>query len=153
MHGLVIDIVSIVVAGTMTGTEFTVAVFLHPTIGRLPDGVHTAAAKAFAKLFGRVMPFWYASTLILSVIEVWRHWPIVTAASEMLLAASILWLLTIIFSLTFPVPVNNRIAAWNLTALPANWREDRKRWDRLHAVRVCILVVALTNLVAGILTA
>jgi len=58
-----------------------------------------------------------------------------------------------VFSVVFPVPINNRVAAWNLDALPPDWREDRRRWDRLHAFRVVILLVALISLVFGILTA
>jgi uncharacterized membrane protein len=148
-----VDVVSILVAGTMTGTELTVAVFLHPTVSRLPDQVHASAARSFAKVFGRYMPFWYALTLLLSIVEVWLHWPLVTAGSKLLLTASLLWLFTIIFSVTFPVPINNRIAAWNLDALPKNWREERQRWDRLHAIRVVLLLLALTSLVSGTLKA
>jgi uncharacterized membrane protein len=148
-----LDVVTVLAAGLMTGVELTVAAFLHPTLSRLPDSVHACAARAFARLFGGVMPFWYASVLLLSVIEVWVHWPLVSASARLLATASTLWLLTILFTLIFPVPINNRVASWNLNALPADWREQRRRWDRLHAIRVVALLVALTCLVTGVLTA
>lgn len=153
MQPQLIDTVSIIVAGLMTGTELTVAVFLHPTLSRLPDQVHASAARAFARVFGKYMPFWYALTLLLSAVEVWLHWPLVSTGAKLLLTAALLWLFTIVFTLIFPVPINNRVAAWNLDVLPANWREERRRWDRLHAIRVVILLAALTCLIFGILTA
>jgi hypothetical protein len=33
--------------------------------------------------------------------------------------------------------------------VPANWRDLRRRWDLLHAIRVVFLVVALILLVAS----
>jgi uncharacterized membrane protein len=153
MQWPIVDILSIVVACLMTGAELTVAVFLHPTLSRLPDAVHTSAVRAFARVFGRAMPFWYALTFLLSLVEVWLHWPIASGSSKLLLTASILWLLTIVFTLIFPVPINNRIAGWKLEALPANWREERRRWDRLHAIRVVVLLIALVSMVSGILAA
>src|SRR5277367_935232 len=89
--------------------------------------------------------------LLLSAVEVWAHWPLASAGTKLLSAASILWLLTIIFTVIFPVPINNRVARWNLDALPVNWREERKHWDRLHAIRVIVLLIALACLVTGIL--
>jgi hypothetical protein len=109
--------------------------------------------RAFAKPFGGVMPFWYAAVLLLFIIEAWVHWPLISATSRLLLIASVLWLLSILFTLICPVPINNRIASWDLNALPADWRDQHKRWDRLHAVRVVALLVALTCLATGILTA
>src|SRR5271157_2997391 len=98
MQSHILDVVAILAAGLMTGNELTVAVFLHPTLTRLPDAVHAPAARAFARLFGRVMPFWYALVLVLSGIETWSHWPPTSAGSRLLLAASILWLFTIVFT-------------------------------------------------------
>jgi len=103
--------------------------------------------------FGRIMHFWYAVVLLLFVIEVLVHWPLTSTSSRLLLTASILWLLTIQFTFIFLVPINNRIAAWNLNALHADWRDQRNRWDRLHAIRVVALLVALACLVTGVLTA
>jgi hypothetical protein len=48
-----------------------------------------------------------------------------------------------------PVPINNRVARWQPDSLPPNWRELRRRWNTLHAVRVVFLVVALILLVAS----
>jgi hypothetical protein len=73
---------------------------------------------AFAKPFGGVMPFWYAAVVLLFIIEAWVHWPLISATSRLLLIASVLWLLSILFTLICPVPINNRIASWDLMRFP-----------------------------------
>ena len=151
MQSHVLDVLTILAAGLMTGNELTVALFLHPTLSRLPDTVHATAARAFARLFGRVMPLWYALVLLLSAAETWLHWSTSLMSARLLLTSSVLWLLTIVFTVIFPVPINNRVAAWDLENLPQNWRAERQRWDRLHAFRVVMLVIALVCLIAGIL--
>jgi hypothetical protein len=54
-----------------------------------------------------------------------------------------------VYSLLSPVPINNQVARWQLDSLPANWRDLRRRWDLLHAIRVVFLIVALILLVAA----
>jgi hypothetical protein len=48
-----------------------------------------------------------------------------------------------------PVPINNQVARWQPDSVPANWRDLRRRWDLLHAIRVVFLVIALILLVAS----
>ena len=57
--------------------------------------------------------------------------------------------LSIIFTLVGLVPINNRIACLDPSNPPANWLELRKRWDRLHLVRIIILLIALLLLALG----
>jgi hypothetical protein len=133
----IFDVVTLSIGGLLVGNELTVAVFLHPLLYRLPTLAHAATAKAIAALFGRVMPFWYASTAVLTLMAAWLH-----RASPLLLTASVLWVLAIVFSIFFPVPINNRIARWNLATLPENWLSERRRWDRLHQFRTLALLVA-----------
>ena len=51
-----------------------------------------------------------------------------------------------LLTVTVLVPINNRIAAWT----DAADRDLARRWDRLHWVRVVILVVLYVLLVLGI---
>jgi hypothetical protein len=54
-----------------------------------------------------------------------------------------------VFSVVFPVPINNRIAKWDPEDLPNDWRELRRRWDKLHYVRIVLLLSALACLIWG----
>jgi uncharacterized membrane protein len=44
----VLNVVAIIVAGLMVGSELAIAVFVHPALDRLPDDVHLPAASALA---------------------------------------------------------------------------------------------------------
>ena len=59
-----LNVVAIIVAGLMVGNELAIAVFVHPTLDRLPDDVHLPAASALARVLGRFMPFWYILSLL-----------------------------------------------------------------------------------------
>ena len=59
----ILEVAAVVVAGTMTGNEIAVAVFVHPRISRLADAVHLPAVQTLGSVLGAVMPFWYASPM------------------------------------------------------------------------------------------
>jgi len=65
IHSL--EILAIVVAGTMTGNEIAVGIFVHPRLSRLDDAVHVRAVQTLAIGLGAAMPFWYALTCLLSL--------------------------------------------------------------------------------------
>jgi hypothetical protein len=48
-----------------------------------------------------------------------------------------------VFSIGWLVPINNRIASLDIAAPVIHWKEDHKRWDSLHRVRILLLAVAL----------
>ena|ERR1700754_3424618 len=143
--------ISIIVAALMVGNELTVAAFQHPALYRLPDTAHAPAAQAFARLFGRVMPPWYALTLLLTLVNLWIMWSFSDGVRQLLLASATLWIVSILYTLVFPLPINNRICRWDLSALPSNWKEERRRWDGYHWLRVVILLAALLCLILGLL--
>jgi uncharacterized membrane protein len=149
IHAL--EVTAIVVAGTMTGSEFAVAVFFHPRISRLEDAVHIRAAQTLAKVLGVVMAFWYPLTFLLALSLTLVAHPARSMPWWLALAATVLFALISVYSLLLPVPVpiNNQVARWQPESVPANWRDLRRRWDLLHAIRVVFLVIALIFLVAS----
>ncbi|HWY78579.1 MAG TPA: DUF1772 domain-containing protein [Verrucomicrobiae bacterium] len=144
-----VEIAAIVVGGTMTGNEIAVAVFFHPAISRLEDPVHARAAQVLAKVLGTAMPFWYGLNFLLSLALTFVIGTSWSAPRWMALSATVLFGLIIVYTILLPVPINNQVASWQPDSLPANWRELRRRWDMLHAIRVGCLVVALVLMVAA----
>lgn len=61
-----------------------------------------------------------------------------------------IWAATILFTLVTLVRINKRVEKWTQEKYEKNWREDRKRWDNLHRLRVCALLLALICLVMEI---
>jgi uncharacterized membrane protein len=147
IHAL--EVAAVVVAGMLTGSEFAVAVFFHPRISRLEDAVHIRAAQTLAKVLGIVMSFWYPLTILLALavtLVAHTEW---STPWWLALSSTVLLALISIYSLLLPVPINNLVARWQPDSVPPNWRELRRRWDMLHAIRVVFLIIALILLVAS----
>jgi uncharacterized membrane protein len=149
MH--LIDILTIVLAGLMVGNELTVSLFINPVMQKLDAAARTRALSLFAGLLGRVMPFWYALCLILFAIETFAHRG--GAAYVPLLAASLLWAAIIVATIFLLVPINNRVAALTVDAPLEHWLPEQRRWERMHRIRIVLLVVALALATYALLAA
>ena len=97
------------------------------------------------------MPFWYALTLLLTVVEGGIYWHTSGHLPIWIVASSVLWMLVIVCTVTILVPINNRIASWEKSTPPADWKRSRSRWDLLHRWRVVVLATAFVLLIVGIL--
>jgi hypothetical protein len=143
------DAIAATVAAAMAGNEFGVAAFVHPQLYRLDNKAHAQAASFLARTLGRWMPIWYALAFLLILGAFWEHHP--SEASLLILAAGGLWALIIVWTLLVLVPINNRIARLNPQSPYAGCRDDRVRWDRLHRIRVVLLVIAVFMFLTGLL--
>jgi Domain of unknown function (DUF1772) len=131
-------IVTATVVGTMVGVEFGIAVFVNPILLRLPAGPSLDARADGARVLGRVMPFWYFASLILTAaVAAAAPGGQATGAA---IAAAVLLAASVVMSLALLVPINNRSAGWTADDHPSDWREQHRRWDRLHYARVAIIV-------------
>ena len=143
MH--LLDTITITLAGLMLGSELAVTAFFNPAVWQLESTPQAQALSILAGSLGRVMPVWYGLCLALLALESFlhRHQPILAP----LLAATLIWTGVVIYSITALVPINNRIASLNTTALTPGWKQDHKKWDCLHRVRILSLLVALLALI------
>src|SRR5689334_7076547 len=130
-----IDLIAVLVTTLLTGSEQAVGAFFHPVLSKLTDAAHAEAAKPLARLLGKVMPFWYAAALLFAIVALLTY-AVGTRSWWACLSSAILLAVTVPFSLICLVPINNRIAAWDLNALPSDWKNDRRRWDQYHYVRI-----------------
>jgi uncharacterized membrane protein len=135
----VLAVVTVVVVGTMVGVEFAVAAFLNPVLDRLPDDGGIAAHGDGARVLGRVMPFWYAGSVVLGTAWSALAWG---GGAEPVVAATVLLAVSVVMSVLLLVPVNARVASWSDTGPPADWQRQVRRWDRFHAVRVGVIALA-----------
>lgn len=142
-------VATLTVAGLLVGNELAISAWVHPQLRRLPDAVHAPAAQRLARVLGRVMPGWYAAALVLTLIVALTLRFAGSPQATLAFVSAGLWAASIGYTLVGPVPINNRVAAWNLDALPANWKADRLRWDTLHAFRVVLLLASFLLLVAA----
>jgi|SRR6187402_2284410 len=143
-----LDLITILCVGLMTGNELAVSAFFNPSVAKLKVTSRAEALSHLARSLGTVMPVWYAICLILLTAEVYmrRH----TSQAHLLQVSLAIWTLTIAFTITALVPINNRIMKLDPTSLPQNWQEEHRRWDRLHRLRVMMLTISTALCVWGV---
>jgi hypothetical protein len=138
----VIAIVALVLTGPLVGVELGVAAFTNPLVSKLPDDAYRAFRSGGSRLLGVLMPFWYIGTLVALIAGALLSRNVLTIAAVALMAAAVL------LSVTVLVPINNRIGAWRSDE-DVN-RALAGRWDRLHGVRVGLLVAMFVALAVGV---
>lgn len=144
-----LEVFTVVVVGVMVGVEFSVAFVINPILSALPEDSGQLGRAHGGRMLGAAMPVWYISSLVL--IAVWavadRH----HHGAGLLVIAGALLILSVIMSLLLLVPINNRSKTWTPENRPADWKEQSDRWDRLHYVRVALIVAAFALLVAALI--
>lgn len=133
-------VITATVMGTMVGVEFSVVAFTNPMLRSLPAGPSLELRAAGARTGIRVMPFWYAASLLLVAGLAAAVWG--TPAAGAAIAAAALLIVSVILSVALLVPINNRTATWTADDHPSDWREQHQRWDRLHYARVAVILAA-----------
>lgn len=149
MNAIFLYVITVVIMGLMVGNELAVSAFVNPSLSQLNDTAHAPSAQSLARIYGRVMPYWYALVLILTVIVAINLYQAQSEALWLAIVSIGLWVLSIVFTLIGPVPINNKVIDWDLEQLPPDWKDLRKQWDRLHAIRVTILFAAFVCLVSA----
>ena len=148
MH--ILDIATITIIGLMVGNELTVSLFINPVMRQLDGPTQARTLSLFAALLGRVMPFWYCLCLVLLLVEtVLRHR---TPAFAPLLTSAIVWAATILYTVLFLVPINNRIAALQATNPIEDCLPSHERWNRLHTLRIVAILIAFLLTLHAILS-
>jgi len=139
------NILALLFLGLLSGNELAVGAFVNPSLARLAARERAAGAQTLARTLGRVMPFWMAATLLLL-----GFWAFKTPAHQNLWGASAaLMALVIAWTIALPVPINNRVAKWNLDALPSNWRDELRLFSFYHNIRVGMLVLSFLLALRG----
>jgi uncharacterized membrane protein len=142
-----LEVFTIVVLGVMVGVEFSVAFVMNPILNGLPEDSGQLGRAHGGRMLGAVMPVWYITSLVLVAVWAvagWHH-----HGAGLAVTAGALLILSVIMSILVLVPINNRGKTWTPDDRPADWREQMKRWDRFHYVRVAVLIAAFAVLVAA----
>ena len=144
-----LEMTTIIVAGMMVGNELCVSI-INASLRKLEDKTRFDVVRPLGKVFGDIMPFWYAATFLLTALIAFRVREMGVAA---LLAdtAAVLWLLSIVYSIVCLVPINTQITQQEWETRPSNWAEEHQKWDTAHHARVGLLVIALACLILACL--
>jgi uncharacterized membrane protein len=132
-----IEIAAILCIGLLLGTELAVSVFVNPIVWQLDERAQANAIRLFATRLGKAMPFWYAVSLIFLVVEavLYRH----QSSLPLLIAACVIWVAVILLTLFFLVPINNRMMQLAANSFSEAERQQHKKWDTRHRLRIAAL--------------
>lgn len=144
---MTLQLLAVLILGLMCGSELSVAAFAHPTLNRQSREIHILVRSTFARLMGQVMPFWMVGSTLLNLLLLLPFGHLNRSAWQLAAIALTIQVLAVLFSLAFPVPINNRIAKWTPDSAPDDWRAQEHRWDLYHWFRTCGLVAAFIMLV------
>jgi len=143
-----LDVFTTVVVGLMVGVEFSVAFVINPILNGLPDDSAQLGRAHGGRMLGALMPFWYIGSLVLSAVWAIAGWP--HHGAGLVVIAAALLIVSVIMSVLLLVPINNRSKTWTVENRPEDWKEQTNRWDRLHYVRVAILIAAFALLATAL---
>ena len=126
------NMASLFIVLTLVGVELSVSAFVNPAASRLQPEAQGVVLGRFALVLGKVMPVWYPVSAVLFAIQTWLGWH--APGRAILLVADAIWLLVLVASVLFLVPLNTRIAEG-----AADWQRLHRIWDGRHRVRVVAL--------------
>ncbi|MFE5976034.1 anthrone oxygenase family protein [Streptomyces sp. NPDC055893] len=142
-----LEVFTTVVVGLMVGVEFSVAFVINPIFNALPEDSGQLGRAHGGRMLGAVMPVWYIGSLVLAAVWAAAGWG--QGGAGLVVTAGALLIVSVIMSILLLVPINNRGKTWTPENRPADWKDQMKRWDRYHYVRVAVIIAAFTLLVAA----
>ncbi|MFF2752088.1 anthrone oxygenase family protein [Kitasatospora sp. NPDC058048] len=143
-----LEVFTTVVVGLMVGVEFSVAFVINRILDALPEDSGQLGRAHGGRMLGALMPFWYIGSLALSAVWAVAGWH--RPGAGLVVVAGALLIVSVIMSVLLLVPINNRGKTWTPENRPADWKQQMRRWDRFHYVRVAVIVAAFTLLVTAL---
>lgn len=141
--------VNLVLAGMLAGNEFGTWAAVHPSLAKLSPPERIRAEQELTRRFSGIMPFWMGSTIVSCLLALPSSRG--SAGFRSTLLGTVCFLVMLVSTRIGNVPINERV----LEIEPENDQEEfaalRKRWDRLHTLRVALNVAGLGFLVSGVL--
>ena len=146
---VLLDILAVVCIGLLVGVEFAVSAFINPILHRLGSNEELRVIRLFATKLGKVMPFWYAFSLVLLIAEaIFRHR---TSGEVLIVVAIVIWAAIILLTILILVPINNRLVRLKPNADADAALKEHGRWDSLHRWRVVSIVAAMVCFLVAII--
>ncbi|MEU6975007.1 DUF1772 domain-containing protein [Streptomyces sp. NPDC046371] len=143
-----LEVFTTVIVGLMVGVEFSVAFVMNPIFKALPEDSGLLGRAHGGRMLGAAMPVWYITSLVLSAVWAVAGWH--RPGAGLVVTAGALLIVSVIMSVLLLVPINDQGKNWTPENRPADWKEQSNRWDRLHYVRVAVIIAAFTFLVAAL---
>jgi hypothetical protein len=128
--------IAVLLAGVLTGSELTSWGLVHPTLWKLDHHAQVRAEKLIYRRFASVDPFLMTGTVVACFVAAGS---LDGGSATLALAAGVCFAGMLAITLGGNMPINLRVFRWDEAhGDPAEWRRIRRRWDRLHSVRIVL---------------
>ncbi|HEV8053544.1 MAG: DUF1772 domain-containing protein [Chloroflexi bacterium] len=131
---------AVLLCGLLAGNEVATLIAFHPVIRRLPIRAQVEVEQSLTRLLGVIMPVYMTATLVATIGAAFATLG-TPAFVFALLAAGAIGLMLVI-TLTQNLPLNKRTLDFPPDGDERSWSEIRRRWERIHLVRVILDVSA-----------
>ncbi len=132
----VASFIAVLLAGILAGSELTSWAIVHPTLWKLDHREQVRAEKLMYRRFASVDPFLMTATVVACFVAAGT---LEGSSATLALAAGVCFASMLAITLVGNMPLNLRVFRWDEgRGDPAEWRQIRRRWDRLHSVRIVL---------------
>jgi uncharacterized membrane protein len=139
---------AILLVGLLAGNELC-ALIIHVTLDRLPTTQSLAGSQAITRQLGQLMPIFMPITIIVTFAA---GIGLNNVRSALLTAAGCTLAGMLIITLVGLRPLNDHELAATAETPETDWRSWRRKWVRLHSVRVgCDLAALVLVAVAAVI--
>jgi hypothetical protein len=147
----VAPVIAVILAGLLTGSELTSWGIVHPVLWKLEHQAQLRAEKLTYRRFATVDPFLMTGTVAACFAAVGAFDG--RDSSRLALAAGGCFALMLTITLLGNMPINLRVLRWDEErGDPGEWRRLRRRWDRLHTVRIVLDVAGFLLITLSVAT-
>ncbi len=133
--------VNLLAAAVLVGNELGTWAVVHPALHRLPLDQEVPAEQQVTKRYGYFMP----ALMLLTIVSGFVAAGVTNGeTSTLLFAASTMFTAMLVITLVGNVPLNLKTLRFPAEGDPSEWHSIRRRWDRLHLLRVALDVAGFT---------
>ncbi|MGA8598788.1 MAG: DUF1772 domain-containing protein [Bryobacteraceae bacterium] len=136
-----LNIATTLCIGLLVGSEVCLTAFSNPVLLKLDDPARGKAAHFLTARLATPLPLWNVLGLVLFIVEavLRRH----ESSFSLLVASCVLWVAAAVFTLTFMLPLNSRLARTDTSISSRQASTDYENWAKRHLPRLFVLMAAL----------
>jgi uncharacterized membrane protein len=133
--------VALLITGFTACAEFGSYAFVHPVVRKLPEEQHVQVEQGLLKTFGRIMPVLMTLCPVLTLAYAIQMKDEQGLANYARWAAAVAFVIALISTIFFNVPINLATGRWNAKSPPGEWKRTRNRWEFFQGVRSWLLLI------------
>jgi uncharacterized membrane protein len=148
VYRIVVEFVSLFLAGMLAGEEFVVRYGVRGPLAALDDRAHIQLRLGLIRTLRVLVPAIavpaFVSGIAVAILDGTRAGAVFRWAGVL---ALLIWFLVTVFG---TVPINEAAFEWHPDAPPSGWKALVDRWERLNTVRTWAAVLAFALLLTGV---